>query len=55
MQEKVIFRAEIYYQTLNIQSIVQTEKYDVGGKIFNFKTNLFFSSFKASLDHLAEP
>ena len=55
MQEKVIFRAEIYYQTLNIQSIVQTEKYDVGGEIFHFKTKLFFSSFKVSLDHLVEP
>ena len=25
----LIFRAEIYYQTLNVQSISQAEKYDV--------------------------
>jgi hypothetical protein len=30
IQIKLNFRVEVYYQTLNIQSIVQTEKYDVG-------------------------
>ena len=26
----IIFRAEVYYQTMNIQTITQKAKYDVG-------------------------